>query len=78
MNEGGGVATVKSFKTDVSCISPSSRNTACYTLTKTVCEQVLHRNPRDHYKLARTLVENLYLFITWRACLPYISIIEPL
>ena len=52
------VATVKSFKADVSCVSPSSRNTAC--------EKVLH-SPRDHCKsfcfLRCALVEKLYIYI---------------
>ena len=53
------VATVKSFKADVSCVSPSSRNTAC--------EKVLH-SPRDHCKsfcfLRCALVEKLYIYFT--------------
>ena len=53
------VATVKSFKADVSCVSPSSRNTAC--------EKVLH-SPRDHCKsfcfLRCALVEKLYIYIS--------------
>ena len=53
------VATVNSFKADVSCVSPSSRNTAC--------DQVLH-SPRDHRKsfcfLRCALVKKLYLYFT--------------
>ena len=51
------VATVKSFKADVSCVSPSSRNTAC--------DQVLH-SPSDHCKsfcfLRCALVKKLFIF----------------
>ena len=53
------VATVKSFKADVSCVSPSSRNTPC--------DQVLH-SPSDHCKsfcfLRCGLVKKLYLYFT--------------
>ena len=51
------VAIVKSFKADVSCVSPSSRNTAC--------DQVLH-SLRDHRKsfcfLRCALVKKLFLY----------------